>query len=111
MQDTDCKHAAKSLNKWLQNSISVLEWLNQSPDFNPTQDSGSISKRLFTDDATKKTSSIFAKEKQGKITLKTSKEKQSYRPHVTVLLLEKVALKHWQLCLSSVEQYMQGRRE
>ena len=35
-QDNDPKHTAKKMKEWLQdNSVNVLEWPSQSPDFSP----------------------------------------------------------------------------
>ena len=37
-QANDSKHTAKATLEWLQNKIvKVLEWPNQSPDFNPIE--------------------------------------------------------------------------
>ena len=37
-QDNDPKHSAKITKEWLQNnSVTVLQWPSQSPDFNPTE--------------------------------------------------------------------------
>jgi hypothetical protein len=37
-QDNDAKHTAKAMLGWLQNkNVKVLEWPNQSPDWNPIE--------------------------------------------------------------------------
>uniref|UniRef100_A0AAZ3NVB1 Tc1-like transposase DDE domain-containing protein n=1 Tax=Oncorhynchus tshawytscha TaxID=74940 RepID=A0AAZ3NVB1_ONCTS len=37
--DSDPKHTAKVVAKWLKNNkVKVLEWSSQSPDLNPAED-------------------------------------------------------------------------